>query len=303
MEDDGVRQHPKNVPIRCSYKSLFYSILLWSGVAFGKEHIENPREVSQALRPTQVEVMQRLDDQLIQLKRFYDLAINVDISELHSQYKPKACELAWQNIRQAVTPKPLLFANSLEQKRSLYVKLREMAYYNNKIYLSQNKKSLVTRNYANIFAIAWNKSNILADFNNRKDSVQLMFTQLDWPSSAKRPVVMSVVLDKTEGGISFGANFLLANGLKDADQRFVDPSIPFSSWGLSSSSIETTGPGMLADAHSGLFTSHGLIFPWRISVGGNKDWRLVITPVYDSETEKEVACEVKFDCSVDVCGY
>lgn len=250
--------------------------------------------VPTASGPSKDAVMERLSEQLAQLKELARKAKNVEISKTLRADKPEVCEYIWHNLQQAGVPEPTVHASTGKQKLKLYQQLREMAFHNQQLFFAQGNVVKDDELYWKRFSSKWKKySRHFPEYDGtRMDSANLLFTQPDSDAGFKQSIFVTILLDLDQNGLSLTRDELLPDGLfNDNTSMLSNDAHSFEYWvdNLLDEPLIYESP---AD-YAGLMTLDNKVMFWKARESSDS-WSLDIRPVWNEKDEQEISCTFEF---------
>lgn len=244
--------------------------------------------------PSKDAVMERLSEQLAQLKELARKAQNVEISEIFKTDKPEVCEFIWQNLQQASVPEPTVHASTRQQKLELYQQLREMAFHNQQLFFAQGNIVEDSQIYRNNFAYMWDQQEPFFEFGGiRKDSANLMFSEPTTNTGYKRIILATILFDLDDKYFSLEKRKLGMDGL-----LWISPNgeraYSFEYWEdnlLDQPQNTIEGP----TEFSGLITLDTDVMFWEVRKSTSYDNWLLVGAVQDHQDGQELSCSFKFN--------
>lgn len=251
-----------------------------------------------AIGPSKDTVMRRLTEQLTQLKELVSKAKDVEISETLESNKPEVCNYIWKNIQEATVPEPTVNASTVEEKKQMYMQLREMAFYNQKHFVDMGNTPKDRNMYNSLFSYKWSKyERSFSEYGERMDATNLLFIQPDSRTGFKRPIFVTILLDLDEKGITVDRQDLAPDGLLQDDVSGLGNggySFEYYANYLTSEEPNVSGPENLL----GLLSLNKEVMFWTVhkkSLTFKKNWKVVIQPVRNPVDGKDISCSFEFD--------
>lgn len=243
-----------------------------------------------AVGPTQEVVMQRLNEQLEQLKSLVRSAKKVDIGEELKFNKSTVCEEVWKKLPQATVPVPTEFANTAQQKRDLFEKVRQMAYDNQKLFFQQGNSVKNMEKYKKRFQLLWDKNVNRTEFvdNLRRDTVYLLFDRLDSSTGYKRPIAVKLLLDLADAGITLSTTVLGADGLDNGTSGSAYSIEYFNA------NLMELNSAMPFSEYVGIIYIDNSIMSWKLDELGNNEKLLIIMPIHATQNNQDTYCNISF---------
>jgi len=234
--------------------------------------------------------MQRLNEQLEQLKTLVRSAKKVDIGEELTFNKSTVCEEVWKKLPQATVPVPTEFANTSQQKRNLFEKVRQMAYDNQRLFFQQGNSVKNMEKYKKRFKAVWEDNAYKGEFDDmRKDTVSLLFTRSDATAGFKRPITVQLLLDLADVGITLSTTVLGADGLKNSTSGSAYSIEYFNA------NLMELNSAMPFSEHAGIFYINNNVMSWKLNeLGHDNDKLLRIMAVQNLQKGQDVSCYISF---------
>jgi uncharacterized protein len=249
---------------------------------------------SAATGPSKEAVMKRLSEQLARLKELARKAKKVEISETLKANKPAVCEYIWKNLQGARVPEPTVYASTGQQKRELYMRLREMAYHNQRLFSAKGNAVKDPKNYKCRFNDLWKKySRDFSEYDDtRRDTANLLFMGPDAGVGYKQPVFVTILLDLDENNLTLNREELRPDGLLyDKTSGLFEGAHSNEYW--DDNLIDEPQAYEPAADYVGLMTIGKEVMFWKIRKGDN--WELGIRPVHNPQDGREMSCTFEFD--------
>ncbi len=246
--------------------------------------------------PSEELVMERLTNNLEQLKKMLQEAKDLKFDEPISGNNSIVCKQVLKNMAQAAVPKPTVFANKPEQKKEIFLKLREMAYYNQKLFFAQGNKVKDMKKYTENFEYAWNgpwTRGVEYD-EKHNNSAFMFFARPVAPSGAKQPITVTVLLDSKEDGLSLSRDMLGPDGLW-LHSLYSESAYSSEYWDENLS--DQPQQYMLPPENAGIFAVGDDLVFWELRDYDwltKNTWKLDIRPVRDQKEGKMIPCSFEF---------
>jgi len=243
-----------------------------------------------AVGPTQEVVMQRLNEQLEQLKTLVRSAKKVKIDAPRNRAQTSVCEEVWKKLPQATVPVPTEFANTAQQKQQLFEKVRQMAYDNQRLYFAQGNTVKDMAKYKKRFALFWEKSTNQLELDEmRRDSVFMLFARPDTSAGFKRPIAVQILHDLKKNGFTSSTTELNPDGIKSKASIYA----------YSQEFYEVNGIGegnpMPYSDYAGILSIGNDIMSWTLEDLGLSNKFLFIAPKQNFKNDQDTICNFEFN--------
>jgi uncharacterized protein len=254
---------------------------------------------STATGPSKEAVMKRLSEQLVRLKELVRKAKKVEISETLKANKPAVCEYIWKNLQRARVPEPTFYASTGQQKRELYMRLREMAYHNQRLFYAKGNVLEDPQSYKRQFNDLWKKySRDFSEYDDtRRDTANLLFMRPDAGAGYKQPVFVTILLDLDENSLTLNRKELRPDGLLYDDlSGHSEGAYSFEYW----SDNLLDEPQKYVESPpdcEGLLSMDNEVMFWeaRESASRKNSWDIDILPVRNPQREGKISCNFVFE--------
>lgn len=242
-----------------------------------------------ATGPSKDEVMKRLAEQLARLKELARKAEKISILDTGWEGGGAVCETLWKKLKWANVPETTLYANTGQQKRDVYMQLRQMALFNKRLFLSKGNE-IEDLTFINYFWNTYRRHFSECD-NTRRDSVNLLFVQADTKDGFKQAVLVIIL-----PSISDNKQFIVRKELTKDGSLNISQSLNGSPSDEYCNSILLEKQQVTIkeiDYYVGLIAINDEVMLWeaqKYSSDNAKKWIVYLTPVSSRVLRREISC-------------
>lgn len=257
-----------------------------------------------ATGPSKGAVMMRLLEQLKKLKELSRSARNVEIFDrVRPGNKPAVCESVWKNLYRATVPNPTSYANTSRQKRDMYLRLREMAFHNQRLFFEMGNTGEDQKKYKSIFNDLWKK--YIRDFSEyddfRRDSVNLLFSETESAAGYRQPVFVVILLDLDKNGLSVALYNLRPDGLFNSDVSGYSSSAHSNEYHYDNLLDKEQSKVQGSVNYSGIMHIGNEVVFWEAdknAITFKKNWIVSIQPIRNPVNGMAISCAIEFDSDI-----
>lgn len=300
---DWLQRSPKSLPCAAKVQCLKTSYEV--RIAEMRHSLNLARATRHdATGPSKDVVMKRLVQQLTKLKELFRSARNVEMfNKVTPGNKPTVCEFIWKNLARATVPEPTSYANTGQQKRNMYMRLREMAFHNQRLFFEMGNAVEDQNKYRSTFNDLWKKYG--RDFSeydrSRTDSVNLLFRETETRAGFRLPVFVVILLDLDKNDLSLDRYELSPDGLFNSDVSGYSNGAHSNEYHYDNLLDEEQSKVQGAVNYSGIMLLGNEVVFWEANKNPmtfDKNWSVSIQPIRNPLNGKTISCAIEFDSNI-----